>query len=1015
MASILKRKRGPVDVLDTPKRTKQGSEPTPSATKFPQSNVGWDIFASLERGKELVQADDTADNGSIDDAEVIDFEDLFAPPLPEPSNEPQNLEMKQTPIRPKSNKKLWERTIPQAPKPRVPGWMISDSVGGRIINAEPVFAKDEKSFILAHRMSLLVYSTSNSLLTRTIKFDPSKHPLAHIVAYELSPTEPSIVWVALSDGAIYRVDWTLGVGNDQSWRVSSTGCIHMTVASMLSAGRRRDVLFTTEEKKDGGWRITANELTQPGSPIQTVARTIHNSKSPIYKLKTAKEGSVILAVSGKSVLVGNIRSLDFNTTDKLKYEFRVFQSADTITSFDIRVSNRTGNEDKRVPKKIPVADIVVGDAKGAIFVHRDLLANLILSEDKSNSSRLNLTPAKFHWHRKVVNTVKWSLDGNYIISGGDEAVLVLWQLDTGKKEFLPYMTTPILNLVVSPSGTSYGIQLADNSALVLSTAELEPTANIAGIQSSVTRFAEPRNLQVKRLKADTYRYPMVQRTPAVLNPLNPSQLLLGVGPIQEIPLQGAPTRACLFLQTYDISAGHNVSRQALARTNVSNNNTTPNSLPISEPRVTHIQISHDGLWLATVDEWTPPLVDLDFIRHQATNYVDELSLRREVYLKFWKWKDASQTWELVSRINTPHAQSSGRTGAGRILDLSSDPDSLQFATIGEDRVVRTWSPKTRMRDGVSVKDEHGHPLQNWHCRHAIHLAKSELAEDSLPLPPQNGCVAFAEDGSTLAAAYGDNGIVHILDPESGTIKTSQCGLYEGHIVRMEILGRDLVTLSNSVRVHDLVADEMRYSFTLSIPLKHMNIAQKVEMMHLAIDRKSHTFAVAIPMRLNPPTTEERKSRTQPPTYSALAVFGQDSQVPYFTECFDTLLTALVPAVDMEGYLAIDGAAEIRSVTKKGVQSAITLAQSTADLHLDTIADEPVGDLLQMVEDDEEEPEEAQPPSPLAIEEENETPVVTQQELSEVFDIGPAFALPPLEEMFYQVAGLFSSKPLERVA
>src|SRR3954469_11422864 len=101
MASILKRKRGPVDVLDPPKRTKQGSEPTPSATKFAQSNVGWDVFASLESGKELVQVDETADKGANDDAEALDFEDLFAPPSPEPSNDPQNSETKRTPIRPK--------------------------------------------------------------------------------------------------------------------------------------------------------------------------------------------------------------------------------------------------------------------------------------------------------------------------------------------------------------------------------------------------------------------------------------------------------------------------------------------------------------------------------------------------------------------------------------------------------------------------------------------------------------------------------------------------------------------------------------------------------------------------------------------------------------------------------------------------------------------------------------------------------------------------------------------------
>ena len=42
----------------------------------------------------------------------------------------------------------------------------------------------------------------------------------------------------------------------------------------------------------------------------------------------------------------------------------------------------------------------------------------------------------------------------------------------------------------------------------------------------------------------------------------------------------------------------------------------------------------------------------------------------------------------------------------------------------------------------------------------------------------------------------------------------------------------------------------------------------------------------------------------------------------------------------------------------------------------------------------------------------DAPVVTQQQLSEVFDIGPSFALPPMEEMFYQVVGLFSAQSLK---
>ncbi|RAL67897.1 hypothetical protein DID88_008622 [Monilinia fructigena] len=789
-----------------------------------------------------------------------------------------------------------------------------------MIDADPIFSEDEKYLILANRMSILVYSTSDSLLTRTIRFDHSKHTFAHIVAYKFSPTDSNIVWVALSDGAIYRLDWTTGAGNDQSWKISSTGCIHMTVASIISAGRRRDVVFTTEVRKDGGWRITANELTQPDSPIQTVARTIYTSKTPINYLQTAHGALYFLQLLEK-----------------------VFYSV----MFEIWTLIPPTSKVTLAPKRCPDSEVVPG----------------------------------------------WKL--HYIRSS--ETVLVLWQLDTGKKQFLPHMTSTILNVVVSPSGSSYGIQLADNSAMVLSTAELEPTANFAGIQASVTQYVEPQEDEVQRAKSHYYKFHVVQRTPAVISSSNPSHLFLGVGQTPEIPFYEAPVRNCAFLQTYDLSAGHNVSKQALARTNVTNINEAPTALPITEPRVTHIQKSHDGLWLATVDEWTHPML---------TSIL--FSIKPQTPLR-------AQTWELISRINTPHTASDSAPGAGQILGLATDPSSLRFSTIGEDSVVRTWVPKTRKRDGISVKDGKGNSLKNWHCQHEIQLVKSALTDKYVRSTPYNGALAFADDGSILAAALGHNGTVHMIDPEQGSITASQHGLFEGSIVAMEILGRDLITLSDSIRVHDLVSDQLRYSLKLYKSITRMHIIQKIEMMHLAINRNSGTFAVAIPMRLTPPSAQELREQTMPPTYSGLAVFGQDSQVPLLTECFETAVSAIIPTEDSEGFLILDGAAEIRNVTKKGTQPMTALAQPTSDLQLDTVTDETTGDLLQMIEDVEDEPEEAQPLSPLVAEEDDDdTPVVTQQELSGVFDIGPAFALPPLEEMFYQVAGLFSSKPLEKM-
>jgi NET1-associated nuclear protein 1 (U3 small nucleolar RNA-associated protein 17) len=270
--------------------------------------------------------------------------------------------------------------------------------------------------IVANRTSIQVYSTSNSLLTRSIKLeiDPKTRPNARIITHCLSPTNADLVWVACSDGAVYRIDWTSGAGADQYWGISSTGCIHMTVATMESAGRRRDVVFTTEAKKDGGWRITANELAPPTGPIQTVARTIYTSNQRIQSLTTGKEGSVIVAASGKRVLLGSLRSSDYGTVDKIKYEFRVFESSDVISSLDMKVTERLKST---VPvgkgsRRYPIVDVVVGDVKGAIFVHNDLMQNIARSQrNVAAESGIQLIPRKLHWHRQAVHTVKWSLDG----------------------------------------------------------------------------------------------------------------------------------------------------------------------------------------------------------------------------------------------------------------------------------------------------------------------------------------------------------------------------------------------------------------------------------------------------------------------------------------------------------------------------------------------------------------------------------------------------------------------------
>lgn len=547
--------------------------------------------------------------------------------------------------------------------------------------------------------------------------------------------------------------------------------------------------------------------------------------------------------------------------------------------------------------------------------------------------------------------------------------------------------------------------------MIISTAELKATASVAGIQTCVLKYEHSIEFNVRRVKDEALAYPLFQRTPAAISPLDPSRLLLGVGQVHEI----RPTRPLVvhnpFLQTFDLRSAQSVSRQALTRTNITNINVAPSTEQMTEPTVTHLKLSFDGKWLATVDEWTPSKSDLAHILHQGMDTADERWRRREVCLKFWQLGEGN-LWELVSRINTPHSFGD-TTGAGRVLDLAADPNSLRFSTLGDDEIVRTWVTKTRKRDNVVVRGADGNALKNWDCHQATSIGKLGLDDDDrFQENPPNGCIAFSEDGSILAAASGGNndGLLHLLDPDMGTVRLSLNQMYNGDILKIEFLGQDIITLSDRVILYDIASDEMRMGFELSPEVTTLALSQKLEMLHLSVDPKSRTFAVVTPNH----SGTERSLLTQ---YSELAVFTTEQRVPVLKQTFTTLITAILPAVGSEGYIVLDSAAEIYTLYKQGTQVVTALAQSTTALKLDKLDGE-VGDPMEI--DDELDDEEERIILPTASsttalvedsDDEDETPVVTQQQLSEIFDVGPSFALPPMEEMFYQVAELFLSPPL----
>lgn len=139
MASALKRKRAPVEVLDTPKRAK--SVEKQSGNLF-QSSPGWDAFRPPTTNGEPKH---TLSNGQLasPEAEAINLEEYVGDRL-QKSVAVKEQSRAENPAKKKKKEKKERRTKSWTSKPDREAWKISSPIGGRMINADPVFTTDEK-------------------------------------------------------------------------------------------------------------------------------------------------------------------------------------------------------------------------------------------------------------------------------------------------------------------------------------------------------------------------------------------------------------------------------------------------------------------------------------------------------------------------------------------------------------------------------------------------------------------------------------------------------------------------------------------------------------------------------------------------------------------------------------------------------------------------------------------------------------------------------------------------------
>ncbi|GFF77896.1 hypothetical protein IFM61392_09837 [Aspergillus lentulus] len=694
-------------------------------------------------------------------------------------------------------------------------WCLSSPVGGQYSNLDPIITSDEEHLLVGTDTAIHVHSIGTSYRSRTLQLKDGQK----VVGYNICSENPQHLYIITSTGCVSKWDWLSG---DQiaSWDLARETLLAELCPSEFGK-LRYELLFSLRGRKDGKRQLTVT-LFNGETPRDIV---VFETTQRIDNFRVFRQGQAIVAWAGQRLLLGT-RELNTPDPSTMQYAWREVVLPVRVTCIDVRESrarSRTipqGSQDNNPD----TMDLVLGESGGSILIYHDFLA-LFPTGGIGSDDSTGLAPRRLHWHRGPVNAIRWSKDG------GDESVMVLWQLDTGRKQFLPHLSSPICNLVVSTTGKAYIVKLADNCIMVLSATELQPYVTITGLQlcPKVNKLADAA-LPESRIS--------FQPPAAVLHPQFHDRLLVAVPASRHAARDYHSTTSSCVLQTYDIRTNSQISRQALSRTNATTLRISPEGTEIVAPDVSHLDICQDGKWMATIDDWMPRPEDIRALEPNSTS-TGSHTLYRETYLKFWRWDEVSNMWELATRINSPHSCDSVSVP---ILDLASRPYSHEFATVGCDAMLRFWCASNRPRLGLATKRPE-HQYQTWKCRGTIDL-KGEFIGGGTE-PANAACMGFSEDGTVLAVCVQTrssprSGLVILVDMQNRKIHHSRVGVYSGRPCAARFLGRYLVVLSlHSAHIWDTVGDIVR---TISSSAVHDNTPCDDQL--LAVSSKSQTCAVA---------------------------------------------------------------------------------------------------------------------------------------------------------------------------
>ncbi|KAJ3314888.1 WD repeat-containing protein 75 [Boothiomyces sp. JEL0838] len=468
-------------------------------------------------------------------------------------------------------------------------------------HARPVYSKDSNYILFSVRSGVQVYSAKTGIQIHKLSTDIQKTPT-------IALAKQSLVYAAFPDGEIIVWDFKQGI---QIKEIN----VKEGIKKLVSA--EPEVLYIAEN-------ITKSKKGKILATQDVVKKFTSNSQVYLNFAKVFGEENYRNLNYGFRYFDVNhelntaVVVLDYRPTCYYVCKFGEYPN---ILEFE-------HSDEISLVKMHPTEPcVILGDAVGKITF--SYCINLMYREEPKTTF--------FHWHQYQVLSLDISSDGNYMLSGGLEDTLCLWQVPTRHTQFIPRLSSHLINITIAPNQMQYAVCLNDNSLLLISASSLEISQTISG------------------LKAAT-----------VDKKIYPHSVGLTVDPNSQcLVLNGRPST----LQFYDVSKDQNSKEIDL----MLHNRVAGDK--VVQPHIRHAVFTDEGKWMVTVDTKS------------------NLEFQNETFLNFWKYNESKQSFQINTRVDKAHMNGINSVCMGNtICGTTSDDGTFKLWQLS--KTESSWTFKT---------------------------------------------------------------------------------------------------------------------------------------------------------------------------------------------------------------------------------------------------------------------------------------------------------------------------------